>query len=169
MNLKTTRVDKYLVANILVIQDYQVIVDMYTPINQMKKSGIGPSKLVRQSLQHQHGTEEQDIPQGRAMSFLPAYVFPLQHEAPKVQLSPKARYPIPLPPMLEDVKEEGSLLGHVNDLMYQEYNLLDHVKFPQFQADQYMVMTVNPTKKVEALRPQAWIASLQPSGLLNLL
>ena len=72
-------------------------------------------------------------------------------------------------PMSEDVEEEGSLLGHVNDLKYQDYNLLDHVKFPQFQVDQYMVMTVNPATKVEALTPQAWIASLQPSGLLNLL
>ena len=71
--------------------------------------------------------------------------------------------------MSKDVKEEGSLLGHVNDLKYQDYNLLDHVKFPQFQVDQYMAMTVNPTTKVEALTPQAWIASLQPSGLLNLL
>ena len=32
-----------------------------------------------------------------------------------------------------------------------------------------MVMTINPTTKVEALTPQAWIASLQPSRLLNLL
>ena len=32
-----------------------------------------------------------------------------------------------------------------------------------------MAMTVNPAMKVEALTPQAWIASLQPSGLLNLL
>ena len=32
-----------------------------------------------------------------------------------------------------------------------------------------MVMTVNPNMKVEALTSQAWIASLQPSGLLNLL
>ena len=66
--------------------------------------------------------------------------------------------------MSEDVKEEGSLLGHVNDLKYQDYNLLDHVKFLQFQIDQYMAMTMNPTTKVEALTPQAWIASLQPSG-----
>ena len=63
------------------------------------------------------------------MSFLPAYVCLLRHEAPKIQLSSKARYPVPLPPMSEDVKEEGSLLGHVNNLMYQDYNLLDHVKF----------------------------------------
>ena len=71
--------------------------------------------------------------------------------------------------MSEDVEEEGSLLGHVNDLKYQDYNLLDHVKFPQFQVEQYMMMTMNPATKVEALAPQAWIALLQPSGLLNLL
>ena len=32
-----------------------------------------------------------------------------------------------------------------------------------------MAMTMDPATKVEALTPQAWIASLQPSGLLNLL
>ena len=62
--------------------------------------------------------------------------------------------------MSEDVEEEGSFLGNVNDLKYQDYNLLDHVKFPQFQVDQYMAMTVNPATKVEALTLQAWIASL---------
>jgi hypothetical protein len=71
--------------------------------------------------------------------------------------------------MHEDVEEEGSLLGYMNDLKLQDYNLLDHIKFPQFQVDQYMAMTVNPTTKVEALTPQAWIALLQPLGLLNLL
>ena len=32
-----------------------------------------------------------------------------------------------------------------------------------------MAMTINPTTKVDALTLQAWIALLQPSGLLNLL
>ena len=32
-----------------------------------------------------------------------------------------------------------------------------------------MSMIVNPTTKVEALTPQAWIASLLPLGILNLL
>ena len=94
------------------------------------------------------------------MSSLPVYVCSLRHEAPKIQLSSKARYPMPLPPMSEDVEEEGSLLGYVNKLKYQNYNLLDHIKFPQFQVDQYMAMTMNPTMKVEALTPQAWIALL---------
>ena len=103
------------------------------------------------------------------MSFLPAYMCPPHHEAPKIQLSSKATYPMPLPPMSEDVEEEGSLLGHVNDLKYQDYNLLGQFKFPYFQVDHYMMMTVNPTTKVEAPALQAWIASLQPSRLLNLL
>jgi hypothetical protein len=64
------------------------------------------------------------------MSFLPAYVCPLRRETPKIQLSKKAKYLVPLPPMAEDVDEEGSLLGYVNDLKYQDYNLLDHIKFP---------------------------------------
>lgn len=133
---------------------------MYMPVKQTKKLGAGLSKPVRKSPRHQHVIEEQEIRQGQAMSFLPAYVFLLWHDALKIQLSSKARYPVPLSPMFEDVEEEGSLLGHVNDLKYEDYNLLDHVKFPQFQVDQYMVMTVKPTTKVEALTPQDWIALL---------
>ena len=49
--------------------------------------------------------------------------------------------------MSEDIAEEGSLLGYVNNLKYQDYNLLDHIKFPQFQVDQYMAMTMNPPQK----------------------
>ena len=66
------------------------------------------------------------------MSFLPTYVFPLQCGAPKIQISAKAKYLVLLPTMSEDVEEEGSLLGYINDLKYQDYNLLDHIKFFQF-------------------------------------
>ena len=62
--------------------------------------------------------------------------------------------------MLEDIEEEGLLLGYINDLKYQDYNVLDHIKFPQFQVDQYMSMSMNPAMKVEALTPQDLIASL---------
>jgi hypothetical protein len=144
-------------------------IDMYTLTRQTKKLGTSPSHAVRQSTRHQHGPDEHELPQGRAMPFLPAYVCPLRHEAPKVQLFEKAKYLVPLPPMSEDVEEEGSLLGYVNDLKYHDYNLLDHIKFPLFQVNWYMAMIVNPAIKVEALTTQDWIASLQPSGLLNLL
>lgn len=53
--------------------------------------------------------------------------------------------------MSEDVEEEGSLLGYVNDLKYQDYNLLDHIKFPHFKVDQCMSTTMNSMTKVEAL------------------
>ena len=108
---------------------------MYTLMRKTKKSGVGLSHVVRQSPRHQHGPEEKELPQGRAMSFLPAYVWLLRHEAPKIQLSAKAKYLVPFPSMSEDVDEEGSLLGYVNDLKYQDYNLLDHIKFPQFQVN----------------------------------
>ena len=105
---------------------------MYTLTKQTKKSGAGPNHLVRQLPRHHNGPEEQELPQGKAMSFFPTDVCPLRPEAPKIQLSTKAKYLVPLPPMSEDVEEEGSLLGYVNDLKYQDYDLLDHIKFPQF-------------------------------------
>ena len=64
------------------------------------------------------------------MSFFPACVCLFRREVLKIHLSVKAKYLVSLPPMFEDVEEEGSLLGYVNDLKYQDYNLLDHIKFP---------------------------------------
>ena len=87
------------------------------------------------------------------MSFFPTYLCPLWREAPKIQISAKAKYLMSLPSMSEDIKEEGLLLGYVNDLKNEDYNLLDHIKFPQIQVDQYLSMTLNPVMKVEALTP----------------
>ena len=50
--------------------------------------------------------------------------------APYIQLAKHAKYPIPLLPMSEDVIEEGTLLGQILNLKYQDYNLLDLEKFP---------------------------------------
>lgn len=153
VNLETTWTYRILLYKHIAIQAYWATKDMYTLVKQTKKLGASLSKPVRQSLRQQHIIEEQEILQGWAMSFLPAYVCLLRHEALKIQLSSKARYLVPLLPMSEDVEEEGSLLGYVNDLKYQDYSLLDHVKFPPFQVDQYMAMTINPATKVEALTP----------------
>ena len=51
--------------------------------------------------------------------------------------------------MSDDVLEEGALLGHISTLKYQDYNLLDSNKFPQFQEGQYMSINIDPVKKVE--------------------
>ena len=49
-----------------------------------------------------------------------------------IQLTKHVKYLIPLLPMSEDVIEEGVLLGQIPNLKYQDYNLLDPEKLPQF-------------------------------------
>lgn len=71
--------------------------------------------------------------------------------------------------MCEDVIEEGALLGQIPNLKYQDYNLLDPKKFPQFQVDQYMCKRIDPVRKYEVLALQEWIEKIAHSGLLNLL
>lgn len=71
--------------------------------------------------------------------------------------------------MSEDVLEEGVLLGEIPSLKYQDYNLLDPEKFPQFQENRYMCRRIDSVTNVEVLEPQEWIEKLAPSGLLNLL
>jgi hypothetical protein len=97
------------------------------------------------------------------------YLSPRVRRAPKMHLAKNTNYLIPLPPMSEDVKEEGTLVGHIPGLKYQNYNLQDPEKFPQFQTYQYMCRRVDPVTKAEVLVPQEWIEKITPSGLLNLL
>lgn len=84
MNLRLPEKIEYSSTDIFVTRYYQATEDMYMLIKKMKKYGVGLRKPVRQSPQHQHGIEEQDILQGKAMSFLPVYVCPLRHKAPKI-------------------------------------------------------------------------------------
>ena len=65
-----------------------------------------------------------------SLYWIPTYVN-LHHEgAPEVQLPKNAKYPTPLPPMYEDVIEEGDLLANILPLRYQNYNLQDPNKYP---------------------------------------
>ena len=80
-----------------------------------------------------------------------------------------AKYPIPLPSMSEDVIEEGALLGQIPNMKYQDYNLLDLEKFPQFQVDRYMCRRIVPITNIKTIAPQEWIEKLALPGLLNLL
>ena len=64
-----------------------------------------------------------------SVAWTPVYVSPRMGGAPDVPLVKNAKYHIPLPPMFEDVVEEGDLLGHIPILRYQDYNLQDPKKF----------------------------------------
>ena len=56
--------------------------------------------------------------------------------------------------MSEDVIEEGDLLENIPQLRYQDYNLRDPKKYPQFQADQYMTKKNDLITQVEKIVPQ---------------
>lgn len=105
----------------------------------------------------------------KSLHWLLAYVNLHQEGAPEVQLPKSAKYPMHLPPMSEDVIEEGDLLANIPQFRYQDYNLQDLEKYPQFQPDQYFIRQIDPITQVEKIVPQDWITSLAPSGLLKLL
>jgi len=74
----------------------------------------------------------------------------------------QVKYVVPLPPMPEEVREQGNLLGKIDQLKFQDYNLQDPQKFPQFQEDQYLVVRGDPVTKKQILAPQPWIEVLEP-------
>ena len=52
-----------------------------------------------------------------------AYLNPRVSEAADIRLVKNEKYLISLQSMSEDVFEEGGLLGHIQNLKYQDYNL----------------------------------------------
>ena len=86
------------------------------------------------------------------VTWTPTYVNPRLSGAPKVHLVKSEKYLIALPPMFEYVAE-GELLEHIPNLRYQNYNLQDPEKFPQFQANQYMCNRVDSITQMEFLVP----------------
>ena len=76
------------------------------------------------------------------------------NDAPEVKLPKNAKYPTPFPPMSEDVVDEGNLLANIPQLRYQDYNLQDPEKYPQFQADQYMSQKIDLISQVKKIVPQ---------------
>lgn len=55
--------------------------------------------------------------------------------------------------MSEDVIEEGDLQGNIPNLCYQDYNLQDPEKFPQFHADKYLCKKPHPITLAESIVP----------------
>ena len=56
--------------------------------------------------------------------------------------------------MSEDIIEEGDLLANNPQLRYQDYNLQDSEKYPQFQADQYMSRKIDLITQARRLYPR---------------
>lgn len=110
-----------------------------------------------------------ESPSDKTLHWLPVYLKPHQEDAPDIQLPRGANYPMSLPPMFEDVIVEDDLLANIPQLRYQDYNLQDPKKFPQFHPDQYLIMEIDPITQVEKIVPQEWIASLAPWRFLKLL
>ena len=93
------------------------------------------STSTRQSLRHRGDRPEMEPRREVPFTLIPTYLNPRVSGAPEIQLTKNAKYPILFPPMSEDVVEEGALLGQIQNLKYQNYNLQDFEKFPQFQVD----------------------------------
>lgn len=137
--------------------------------NPPKNARFLGSTSTRQSPRHRGDRPEMELCREVLIILTPTYLNPRVSGAPDIQLPKNAKYPIPLPPMSKDVVEEGALLGKIQNLKYQDYNLQDPEKFPKFQAYQYMCKRIDPITQAEVLAPQEWIERLVPSGLLNLL
>lgn len=127
------------------------------------------STSTQQSPRHRSNQPAMENQREASIAWTPVYISPRPSTVPKVPLVKNTKYPILLPPMFDDVIEEGDLLGHIPNLQYQDYNLQDTEKFPKFQVDKYLCKKPDLITLIETIVPRDQIEKLAPSGLLNLL
>ena len=93
---------------------------MTTPPKTVRFSG---STSTRQSPRHKGDRPEMEPCKEVPITLIPSYLTPRVSGALDIQLAKSTKYSIPLPPMSKDVVEEGALLGQIQNLKYQDYNL----------------------------------------------
>lgn len=81
-----------------------------------KTTKFASNTSTRQSLRHRSNQPAMENQSATAISWTPLYISPRLSIVLEVPLMKNVKYPIPLPPMSEDVIEEGDLLGHIPNL-----------------------------------------------------
>ena len=83
-----------------------------TMVAMSKKPKLVP-KQTRQSPRMKVPQSEAET-SSRSASLVPAYVSLQALGAPIIELAKQAKYIVPLPPMPEEVREQGNLLGKID-------------------------------------------------------
>ena len=125
--------------------------EMCRPHENPTQDRFSASTSTRQSPRHKGDQPAMETRTDMSIHWILTYVNLRQDDAPKVQLPKNAKYPTPLSHMSEDFIEEGDLLANIPQLRYQDYNLQDPEKYPQFQADHYMTRKVDLITQVEKI------------------
>jgi len=102
-----------------------------------------------------------------AVTKLPKYVPPRKGKVklPKDVDTVKSALKTPL--LLNEILFEGSVLGHVPTMKFEDWDLADNEKFPHLETSQLMKQSKEGV--VTALQPQKWLHGVEEVGLLHLL
>jgi len=110
---------------------------------------------------------EDDIQPTHSTTKLPTYVPPWKGKTkvPKELDKTKSSHETLLLP--DDIMFEGTHLGHVPNMKFEDWDLADHEKFPHLEAKN--LMKKNTMGVVTTLEPWKWLCGVEMVGLLNLL
>ena len=64
---------------------------------------------------------------------------------------------------------EGTHLGRVPSLKFEDWDLVDYENFPQLETTNLMKPKQNTLAGVIELEPRKWLCGVEKAGLLNLL
>ena len=73
------------------------------------------------------------------------------------------------PLLPENITFEGSHLARIPHLKLEDWDLVDHERFPHLEIDNYMKRIFYKESGVTTLEPMEWIRRVNQSRLLNLL
>jgi len=110
---------------------------------------------------------QEDIQPVRITAKLPKYVSPWKGKAkvPKDVDTIKSALKTSL--LLDGILFEGSVLGHITTMKFENLDLMDSERFPHLETSQLMKQSKEGL--VTVLQPQKWLRGVEDAGLLHLL
>ena len=107
---------------------------MTTPPKGVTPSSSQTGQLPRMRSQAQL-REESSLELEEEVHNATDYIIPRVDDAPEVKIPKSGKFPVPIPQIDSQVKEDGDLLGYSAVVKFVDYNLGDSKTYPQFRPN----------------------------------
>lgn len=136
---------------------------------QKQKKDKQPGRVVNLEVEEGQGIEDINVEGMELLTKFPDYIGPCKGKS-KVTKDPDSnKFFISMPLLQEQVPFEIPCLARIPLLNVEDWDLVDHERFPHLATTNYMKCAYYPDSGVTELEIVEWIHRVENLGLLNLL
>jgi len=141
----------------------------HTDTQAKQKKDKHPKRVVELETEEFQGIEDIDAEGVKPMIRLPKYIPSQNGKAQVMKDSDTKNFTVSTPMLPKQVPFEVPRLARIPLLKMEDWDLVDHAKFPHLAMDKYMWKVYYEETGVTTLETREWVRSVEQLGLLNLL